>query len=65
MLWFVSAIFINVIITFQSRNDQCLKLAQMLSDMHFRNLKQKVVLLYRTEEAAKQLESTKLQSTAG
>ncbi|KAK8389260.1 hypothetical protein O3P69_020892 [Scylla paramamosain] len=48
-----------------SRNDQCLKLAHMLSDMHFRNLKQKVVLLYRTEEAAKQLESTKLQSTAG
>ncbi|XP_042209211.1 fragile X mental retardation syndrome-related protein 1-like [Homarus americanus] len=52
-------------LTLISRNDQCLKLAHMLSDMHFRNLKQKVVLLYRTEEAAKQLESTKLQSTAG
>nr|XP_045609517.1 fragile X mental retardation syndrome-related protein 1-like isoform X3 [Procambarus clarkii] len=52
-------------ISLKSRNDQCLKLAHMLSDMHFRNLKQKVVLLYRTEEAAKQLESTKLQSTAG
>ncbi|KAK4298980.1 hypothetical protein Pmani_028714 [Petrolisthes manimaculis] len=48
-----------------SRNDQCLKLAHMLSDMHFRNLKQKIVLMYRTEEAAKQLESTKLQSIAG
>lgn len=48
-----------------SRNDQCLKLAQMLSDMHFRNLKQKIVLMYRTEEAAKQLESTKLQTIAG
>lgn len=48
-----------------SRNDQCQKLANMLADMHFRNLKQKVVLLYRTEEATKQLESTRLQSTAG
>ncbi|XP_068232626.1 RNA-binding protein FXR1 isoform X1 [Palaemon carinicauda] len=52
-------------LTLLSRNDQCPKLANMLADMHFRNLKQKVVLLYRTEEAAKQLESTRLQTTAG
>lgn len=57
--------FVSFPLLIQSRNDQCLKLAHMLSDMHFRNLKQKIVLMYRTEEAAKQLESTKLQSIAG
>nr|XP_042897037.1 synaptic functional regulator FMR1 [Parasteatoda tepidariorum] len=39
--------------------------ANMLSEMHFRNLRQKVLLLSRTEEAARQLESTKLNSTSG
>ncbi|KAM7363433.1 synaptic functional regulator FMR1 isoform 2-T2 [Cochliomyia hominivorax] len=36
------------------------KRASMLKDMHFRNLSQKVMLLKRTEEAARQLETTKL-----
>lgn len=49
----------------QGKNEQCEQRAVMLAEMHFRNIKQKVVLLYRTEEAAKQLESTKLQSTSG
>ncbi|XP_017849096.1 synaptic functional regulator FMR1 isoform X2 [Drosophila busckii] len=38
------------------------KRASMLKDMHFRNLSQKVMLLKRTEEAARQLETTKLLS---
>ncbi|XP_076678632.1 synaptic functional regulator FMR1 isoform X2 [Andrena cerasifolii] len=37
----------------------------MLQEMHFRNLSQKVLLLKRTEEAARQLESTKLQTIGG
>ncbi|UYV72452.1 FXR1, partial [Cordylochernes scorpioides] len=36
------------------------KRVMMLSEMHFKNLRQKVALLSRTEEAARQLETTKL-----
>lgn len=43
-----------------SKWDMTHKRASMLKDMHFRNLSQKVMLLKRTEEAARQLESTKL-----
>lgn len=39
--------------------------ATMMHDMHFRNLAQKVFLLKKTEEAARQLESTKLHITGG
>ncbi|XP_016661551.1 uncharacterized protein LOC100160219 isoform X2 [Acyrthosiphon pisum] len=38
--------------------------ALMLADMHFRNLNKKVMLLKKTEELAKQLESSKLNITS-
>ncbi|GAB0097667.1 Fragile X mental retardation syndrome-related protein [Sergentomyia squamirostris] len=50
---------------FISRNEMSQKRALMMQDMHFRNLSQKVTLLKRTEEAARQLESTKLHNTGG
>ena len=37
----------------------------MLQDMHYRNISQRLVLLRRTEEAAKYLEQTKLQTSNG
>ncbi|XP_072396103.1 fragile X messenger ribonucleoprotein 1 homolog isoform X3 [Diabrotica undecimpunctata] len=48
-----------------SRCETSSKLASMLQDMHFRSLSQKVLLLKRTEEAARQLESTKLATIGG
>lgn len=48
-----------------SRTEQSKKRSSMLQEMHFRNLSQKVLLLKRTEEAARQLESTKLQNVGG
>ncbi|XP_046431451.1 synaptic functional regulator FMR1 isoform X9 [Neodiprion fabricii] len=48
-----------------SRSENTRRHSAMLQDMHFRNLSQKVLLLKRTEEAARQLESTKLQTSGG
>ena len=48
-----------------SRNGETKKHCDLLIDMHFRSLSQKVFLLKKTEEAAKQLESTKLHTTGG
>ncbi|XP_014203650.1 synaptic functional regulator FMR1 isoform X2 [Copidosoma floridanum] len=46
-----------------SRNENIRRHCSMVQDMHLRNLQQKVLLLKRTEEAARQLESTKLQTS--
>ncbi|CAB3227482.1 unnamed protein product [Arctia plantaginis] len=48
-----------------SRCEASHKRAQMLQEMHFRNLTQKLLLLKRTEEAARQLESTKIHNQGG
>lgn len=48
-----------------SRHESTQKRALMMHDMHFRNLTQKVFLLKKTEEAARQLESTKLHTLGG
>ncbi|KAG5864282.1 hypothetical protein JTB14_017269 [Gonioctena quinquepunctata] len=48
-----------------SRNETSQRRASLLQDMHFRSLSQKVLLLKRTEEAARQLESTKLATVGG
>ncbi|ELU01237.1 hypothetical protein CAPTEDRAFT_123630 [Capitella teleta] len=51
-------------IVIMSTDDQVIKKASMLSDMHFRNLRQKLLLKQRTEEAAKKLESSRLTTLA-
>ncbi|KAJ1529300.1 hypothetical protein ONE63_006096 [Megalurothrips usitatus] len=48
-----------------SRTESSQKRSTLLQEMHFRNLSQKVLLLKRTEEAVRQLESTKLNTVGG
>ncbi|KAL9695738.1 hypothetical protein quinque_015023 [Culex quinquefasciatus] len=48
-----------------SRSESTQRRANMIQEMCFRNLSQKVMLLKRTEEAARQLESTKLHNSGG
>ena len=50
---------------FQSTSEAVVKKASMLSDMHFRNLRQKMLLKQRTEEAAKKLEVYTLYHNLG
>lgn len=59
------SVLIIICSNLQARSESAKKRATMLSDMHFRNLRQKVLLMNRTEEAARQLESTKLHSNSG
>ena len=52
-------------LTIVSQADHSQKKASLLQDMHYRNISQRLVLLKRTEEAAKYLEATKLQTSNG
>ena len=52
-------------LTIVSQADHSQKKASLLQDMHYRNISQRLVLLRRTEEAAKYLEATKLQTSNG
>ncbi|XP_021361865.1 fragile X mental retardation syndrome-related protein 1-like isoform X3 [Mizuhopecten yessoensis] len=45
-----------------STSDSVIKRATMLGDMHLRNLRQKLLLKQRTEEAVKRLQNTKIRS---
>jgi len=52
---------IFILLLFQSTSESVIKRASMLSDIHFRNLRQKMLLKQRTEEAARRLEVTEQQ----
>ncbi|XP_032515699.1 RNA-binding protein fxr1-A isoform X2 [Danaus plexippus] len=62
LVWFVPERGALAVI---SRCDTSQRRAQMLQEMHFRNLTQKLLLLKKTEEAARQLESTKIHNQGG
>lgn len=48
-----------------ARAEAAKKRAEMMSEIYYRNLRQKLILLSKTEEAARQLESTRLHSSSG
>ncbi|GBP52620.1 Fragile X mental retardation syndrome-related protein 1 homolog A [Eumeta japonica] len=62
LVWYVPERGVLAVI---SRCETSQKRAQMLQEMHFRNLTQKLLLMKRTEEAARQLESTKIHNQGG
>ncbi|CAK1541234.1 unnamed protein product [Leptosia nina] len=62
LVWYVPESAVLAVI---SRCETSQKRAQMLHEMHFRNLTQKLLLLKKTEEAARQLESTKIHNQGG
>lgn len=57
----IKIISYKVFCLFQAKTDTAKKRANMLCEMHFRNLRQKVLLLSKTEEAARQLEVIRLK----
>ncbi|KAJ8724228.1 hypothetical protein PYW08_015702 [Mythimna loreyi] len=62
LVWYVAERGVLAVV---SRCETSQKRAQMLQEMHFRNLTQKLLLLKKTEEAARQLESTKIHNQGG
>ncbi|KAL0832376.1 hypothetical protein ABMA28_001805 [Loxostege sticticalis] len=62
LVWYVPERGVLAVI---SRCETSHKRAEMLQEMHFRNLAQKLLLLKKTEEAARQLESTKIHNQGG
>ncbi|XP_047025896.1 fragile X mental retardation syndrome-related protein 1 isoform X3 [Helicoverpa zea] len=62
LVWYVAERGVLAVV---SRCETSHKRAQMLQEMHFRNLTQKLLLLKKTEEAARQLESTKIHNQGG
>ncbi|XP_053605320.1 RNA-binding protein FXR1 isoform X2 [Plodia interpunctella] len=62
LVWYVPERGVLAVI---ARCETSHKRAQMLQEMHFRNLAQKFLLLKKTEEAARQLESTKIHNQGG
>lgn len=48
-----------------SKSEATKQKAALLQEMHFRNLSQKVLLMRRTEEAARQLATTRLHNVGG
>ncbi|XP_075976026.1 synaptic functional regulator FMR1 isoform X4 [Anticarsia gemmatalis] len=62
LVWYVPERGVLAVV---SRCETSQKRAQMLQEMHFRNLTQKLLLLQKTEEAARQLESTKIHNQGG
>ncbi|XP_028166474.1 fragile X mental retardation syndrome-related protein 1 isoform X3 [Ostrinia furnacalis] len=62
LVWYVPERGLLAVI---SRCETSHKRAEMLQEMHFRNLAQKLLLLKKTEEAARQLESTKIHNQGG
>ena len=48
----------KISISFQSTSESVIKKATLLSDMHLKNLRQKLLLKQRTDEAVKRLQVT-------
>ncbi|XP_028044154.1 fragile X mental retardation syndrome-related protein 1 isoform X3 [Bombyx mandarina] len=62
LVWYVPE---RAVLAVLSRCASSQRRATMLQEMHFRNLTQKLMLLKKTEEAARQLESTKINNQGG